>query len=164
MKRGLRSTVKTSTPVLRYRHEAKETAVKEHVAYRKIFWGDLDALDIVFYPRYYEWMDGCTHLFFDSLGLNMGTLIGERHIGLVLVESSCRYTRSGRYFQDIRIATTIQELTDKTVTVRHCMSPASEEDLMVEGTEKRICLDTHQRAAVPFPEDIFSILQEALRE
>jgi len=29
---------------------------------------------IVFYPRYYEWIDACGHLFFESIGLNIGKL------------------------------------------------------------------------------------------
>ena len=40
-----------------------------HTVERRIMWGDLDSLGIVFYPRYYEWMDACGHLLFESLRL-----------------------------------------------------------------------------------------------
>jgi len=35
----------------------------QNVVERKIMWGDLDSLGIVFYPRYYEWIDASGHLF-----------------------------------------------------------------------------------------------------
>jgi len=138
--------------------------MKQHVVKRKILWGDLDALDIVFYPRYYEWIDGCSHLFFDALQLNLGVLFRERHIVFGLVETSCRYIQSGRYFQDIAITTSIKELTPKTVTLRHHITSDSDGERMVEGMETRICLDVEGRdalRAIDIPKDIFSVLNDA---
>ena len=43
--------------------------MKQNVIERQIMWGDLDALGIVFYPRFYEWMDAAAHLYFAALGL-----------------------------------------------------------------------------------------------
>jgi acyl-CoA thioesterase FadM len=37
--------------------------MKQSIVERKIAWGDLDALGIVFYPRYYEWIDAAAHHF-----------------------------------------------------------------------------------------------------
>jgi len=73
---------------------AEET--KETVVERKIMWGDLDALGIVFYPRYYEWIDGCGHLFFEAAGFRQGDLWKERGLIFGLVETSCKYFCSGQ--------------------------------------------------------------------
>ena len=38
----------------------------ENITDMHIGWGDLDPLGIMFYPRYYAWMDECGHLFFKT--------------------------------------------------------------------------------------------------
>ena len=57
--------------------------------------GDLDALCIVFYPRYYEWMDGCTHLFFEKINLDLVELWKKRQLIFSLVKTSCEYVLPG---------------------------------------------------------------------
>ncbi len=139
---------------------AEET--KETVVERKIMWGDLDALGIVFYPRYYEWIDGCGHLFFEAAGFRQGDLWKERGLIFGLVETSCKYFAPGRYHQEIRIVTTLDALEEKRVLLKHEIRSSEDDVLMVRGFERRICLDVsdpdHFRA-VAIPGDIFEILK-----
>ena len=87
----------------------------KHTVERRIMWGDLDALGIVFYPRYYEWIDGCGHLFFESVGINMNRIAREQGLIFGLTETGCRYFKPGRYHDRLQIVTFIDELTPKTV-------------------------------------------------
>ena len=138
--------------------------MKRNVVERKIMWGDLDSLGIVFYPRYYEWMDASGHLFFESIGLNMGELWRQRGILFGLVETSCRYLKPARYHQKIRILTGIDALDKKKVVLKHSILALEDDVLMTEGFEERICLDASAREefrAVDFPDDIFKVLQKA---
>jgi YbgC/YbaW family acyl-CoA thioester hydrolase len=131
---------------------------------RKVMWGELDAMGVVFYPRYYEWIDSCGHLFFEFLGLPMMKLQQERSILFGLVESSCRYFKPCRYHQLVRITTGISSLEKKTVSLKHVIRQAADGALMVEGLEKRICLDTsqpEQLRAVNIPSDIYAVMKEA---
>ena len=139
--------------------------MKKNIVERKIMWGDLDALGIVFYPRYYEWIDGCGHLFFESIGLNIGELRREKNLLFGLVETSCRYFRPGRYHQQIRIVTWIDRLEKKTLRLKHDICRSSDGTLMVEGFEHRICMDVsdpEQLRAVDIPPDVYSLLKGAL--
>ena len=138
--------------------------MKQNIVERKIMWGDLDAMGIVFYPRYYEWIDGCGHLFFEFLGLTMGTLQQERSIIFGLVETSCRYFQPGRYHQSVNITTSISALGKKTLTLKHNISNAADDTLMVEGMEKRICMGiSHlgQLRAIDIPADVFAVMKNA---
>ena len=138
--------------------------MKQNVIERKIMWGDLDSLGIVFYPRYYEWIDACGHLFFESINLNLGRLLQERNIIFGLVDTTCRYFKPGRYHQRIRIVTGIDDLTSKTVSLKHSIENVSNGALLVEGIEKRICLDVSDREkfkAREIPTDIFDLLKLA---
>ena len=134
----------------------------QSIVERKIMWGDLDALGIVFYPRYYEWIDAAAHQFFEAIDLNPGWLWKERNILFGLVESSCRYYQPGRYHQKIRIITRIDEVTSKTLTLNHRILKATDEQTMVEGMEKRICLnvaDPEAFQAQEIPVDILERLK-----
>lgn len=139
--------------------------MKQKVVERKIMWGDLDPLGIVFYPRYYEWIDASGHLFFDEiLGMNLVTLWQERKILFGLVESSCRYFKPGRYYQTISIGTEISCLEEKTLTLRHRIHCTADHALLVEGMEKRICLDVsapEQLQAIEIPPDIYAAMRDA---
>ena len=138
--------------------------MKENIVERKIMWGDLDSLGIVFYPRYYEWIDASGHLFFEAINLGLGHILHERKIIFGLVETSCRYIRPGKYHQEIRIRTNIDELDNKTVLLKHRICESANNALMVEGFEKRICLDASDPEnfqAIAFPQDIFAVLKQA---
>lgn len=128
-------------------------------------WGDLDSLGIVFYPRYYEWIDASAHLFFESAGLDLGKLWGERQIQFGLIETSCRYASPGRYHQWTRIETTVKALGSKTLTLRHTIEDKVDARLMVTGIEKRICMDVSDPTtirATAIPDDIHRVLENAI--
>jgi len=136
----------------------------QNVIERTIMWGDLDALGIVFYPRYYEWIDASGHLFFNKLGLNLGTLWAERGIQFGLGETTCRYHHPGRYHQQIRIITEIKSLTGGRVDLSHRIYLCKNDALLVDGLEKRICMDVSDPLNIharKIPVDIFSTLRHA---
>jgi YbgC/YbaW family acyl-CoA thioester hydrolase len=135
----------------------------ENCIERRIMWGDLDPLGIVFYPRFYEWIDACGHLFFEKINLNMMALWRDKRIAFGLVETSCRYFKPGKYLGIIRITTSIDTLEERTVLLRHNIR-ASNDALMAEGLEKRICLDVSDPEnfrAIYIPPDIYNVLESA---
>jgi YbgC/YbaW family acyl-CoA thioester hydrolase len=131
---------------------------------KRIMWGDLDSLGIVFYPRYYEWMDAAGHLFFEALGLNLDRMWRERGLTFGLGETSCRYRAPGRYHQELEIRTSLAALGAKTATLSHQVVDAAGGGLMVEGREVRICLDVtdpERFRAREMPPDVRAKLEEA---
>ncbi len=138
--------------------------MKSNTVEKRIMWGDLDSLGIVFYPRYYEWIDACGHLFFESIHLTMGDLWKERNILFGLAETSCRYFRPGKYHQEIRITTSIDKLEKKGILLRHEIVESAGGLRLLEGFEQRVCMDVSdpQRfRAVEIPGDIFALLERA---
>lgn len=137
----------------------------ESVVERRIMWGDLDSLGIVFYPRYYEWLDASGHLFFETIGLDLGQLWTQRQIQFGLVETGCRYASPGRYHQSIRIVTHLHALNGKTLVLKSTIADVSDDRLMVTGTEKRICMDVSDPEnirAMNIPDDVYGVLEKAL--
>jgi len=129
-------------------------------------WGDLDAAGIVFYPRYSEWIDGCAHQFFEAIGIPHDRLWEDHHMVFGLVETQCRFKNAGRYHEHIVIATELQELKTKGMTLQHTVTRKGDDKVLVIGLEKRICLDTidplNLKAAI-IPPGIHRILENALQ-
>lgn len=129
-------------------------------------WGDLDSLGIVFYPRYYEWIDASGHLFFEALGFGLDRLWHQRSLCLGLAGTSADYLAPGRYHQRIRIDTSAGELSAKTVTLEHVIVDAASGAVLVRGREKRICLDVSDPLrfhARDIPADLHQALEQSLR-
>ncbi|MDX9745454.1 MAG: thioesterase family protein [Syntrophales bacterium] len=130
---------------------------------RQIGWGDLDSAGIVYYPRYYEWIDTTNHFMFDAIGLNHKMLLHCRHLQFPLVESRCTYIKPGRYMDKIRIISEIEEIARKTITLKTRIVLAEDHSLLAEGMEKRICIDAsdpEHLKAQDIPEDILTMLRE----
>ena len=130
---------------------------------RQIGWGDLDSAEIVYYPRYYEWIDATNHQMFDALGLNMRMLWQTRQLQFGLVETRCHYLQPGRYLDNIKIVSEIEDLGKKTVTLKSRIIRIADDVVLVEGMEKRICIDSsnpERMKAKDIPDDILAVLRE----
>lgn len=131
---------------------------------KKILWGDMDPAGIVYYPRYYQWMDGATHQFFENNSLNLNSLMLERNIQFALAETACEYFSPGGYHQIILINTHIEQMDKHTVTLRHNITEKDDGRILVNGMEKRICLEIQapgKMMAIEIPPDIRELLNKA---
>ena len=91
----------------------------KNIVKRRVQWGELDALGIVFYPRFYEWMDEASHIFFEKIGLNLVELLNKGNIIFALVETGARYLKPARYHDKIKIISYIKDIEEKTLVMAH---------------------------------------------
>jgi YbgC/YbaW family acyl-CoA thioester hydrolase len=141
--------------------------MKENIVKRRIMWGDLDALGIVFYPRYYEWFDSCAHQFFEAIGIPHDCLWKEHGIVFGLAETQCRYLNAGRYHQRVKILTRLEHLNKKSLTLQHVISHEEDGKILVVGMEKRICMDASNPQSLritTIPEMVYTALEQALAD
>jgi len=139
----------------------------ENIVEKRITWGDLDALGIVFYPRYYEWFDSCAHQFFEAVGIPHDRLWKEHGIVFGLAKTECRYLSAGRYHQQIKILTRLEHLNKRGLTLRHAIVCEKDGKTMVEGIEKRICMDAsnpRDLKIATIPEMVYTALEQSLAE
>lgn len=138
--------------------------MKINIVEKQIMWGDLDALGIVFYPRYSEWIDASGHLFFESINLVINDIWRQRNIQFSLVGTSRGYFSPGRYHQEIFIKTGIESLKEKIVELKHEIISKKDNVLMARGFETRICTDVSNPdkfKALKIPDDIYQLLSRA---
>ena len=143
----------------------EHTKIMKQIIKRKIMWGDLDSLGIVFYPKYYEWADACAHLFFESIDLRLDELWKKRKLLFGLIETSSQYKSPGRYHESIKIITEIEGLDPKTIAFKHTIVRASSDMVMLTVREKRICMDVtdpENIRAIDIPSDLYALLKNAI--
>lgn len=137
----------------------------QYATERKIMWGDLDPLGIVFYPRYSEWFDSNAHQFFIAAGISPMESLQRQGLIFGLVETNCRFHHPGRYDDRIAITTSLTAVGGKTLDLAHRIVSMADQTLMVTSTERRICLkvnDANALRAVVIPDTVRQHLQACL--
>jgi 4-hydroxybenzoyl-CoA thioesterase len=101
-------------------------------------WGDCDPAGIVFYPRYFEWLDASTILLFEkATGLTKVRMLEKYNgAGLVLLEARAVFKVASRYGDDIEIETEITEFRRSSFFVHHQVKKG--DVLALEGFETRL--------------------------
>jgi 4-hydroxybenzoyl-CoA thioesterase len=105
----------------------------------RVQWGDCDPAGIVFYPRYFEWIDASAILLFENAtGLTKIRML-EKYggAGLVLLEARAVFKAASQYGDDIRIESRITEFRRSAFLVHHRITRA-DGALAVEGFETRL--------------------------
>jgi 4-hydroxybenzoyl-CoA thioesterase len=123
---------------------------------RTIMWGDLDALGIVFYPRYSEWFDGNAHQFFIAAGVSQMESLQRNGLIFGLLETKTQFHHPGRYDDRIAITTCLTAMGSKTLDLAHRIVSIQDQTLMVTSSERRICMqvsgtNTLRAAVIPEP-------------
>lgn len=102
-----------------------------------IEWGDCDPAGIVYFPRYFEYFDACTHALFEYAGLPKQSLIRTYGIlGIPVVESKSRFIAPSSFGDVVLVESTITEWGNSSFHVQHRLLRG--ELLAVEGNEIRV--------------------------
>jgi 4-hydroxybenzoyl-CoA thioesterase len=105
----------------------------------RVQWGDCDPAGIVFYPRYFEWIDASTILLFEKATGLTKIKMRENYggAGLALLEARAVFKAASQYGDDIRIETRVTEFRRTVFLVQHRITRA-DGALAVEGFETRL--------------------------
>lgn len=133
----------------------------------EVTWGDCDAAAVVFYPRYYEWFDACTHTLLNAAGLDHHTL-RQTHglLGTPLIQASARFLSPATYGDVLEAESHVSKIVDRGFTVTHRFSLRGR--VVVEGEEVRVWAKATGDAARPMKTvdpgpDIRAILEGRMR-
>jgi 4-hydroxybenzoyl-CoA thioesterase len=105
----------------------------------RVQWGDCDPAGIVFYPRYFEWVDASTILLFEkATGLTKIKMLETYGgAGLALLEARAVFKVASQYGDDITITTRVTEFRRTVFLVEHRVTRA-DGALALEAFETRL--------------------------
>ena len=104
----------------------------------QIEWGDCDPFGIVFFPRYFEYFDGCTNaLFQKALGITKAEMLRRFAIaGIPLVQASCNFHVPSSFGDVVSVESCVTRWGKSSFLVQHKLFRG--ETLAVEGSETRV--------------------------
>ena len=131
-----------------------------------IEWGDCDPAGIVYFPRYFEYFDACTHALFDYAGLPKQAMIKNYGIvGIPIVETNSRFLIPSSFGDIVFVESSITAWGNSSFHVQHRLVRG--ETLAVEGTETRVWTvrvpgEDQRIESRPIPAEVKARFQDAV--
>jgi len=119
---------------------------------RKVRFADCDAAGIVFYPRYFEMLNGVVEDWFAGpLGVSFRELHMERHVSVPTAAVEARFIAPSRLEDDLTFALTVTRLGGASCGLRHRISAGGR--LRFEATQTIVYVGAALKPE-PWPEPL----------
>lgn len=117
---------------------------------RRVRFADCDAAGIVFFPRYFEMLNGVVEDWFAGpLGLSFRELHQDRHASVPTAAVEARFLVPSRLEDDLAFALTVTRLGGASCSLRHRISAG--EELRFEATQTIVFVGSSLKPE-PWPE------------
>ena len=111
----------------------------------QVGWGDCDPAGIVFYPRFYAWMDNVSHVLAREMGIPREAMIppGNDMVGFPVVATQAEYFAPARMDDILEVRTWVSRIGRTSLSLRHEIvrieaADNTAETLLVRGREDRV--------------------------
>jgi 4-hydroxybenzoyl-CoA thioesterase len=109
----------------------------------QVGWGDCDPAGIVFYPRFYAWMDTVSHVLAREMGIPRESMIppGSDMFGFPVVGTQAQYLTPVRMDDILEVRTWVSRVGRSSLSLRHeivRIEADGAETLVVRGREDRV--------------------------
>jgi 4-hydroxybenzoyl-CoA thioesterase len=114
----------------------------------QVGWGDCDPAGIVFYPRFYAWMDTVSHVLAREMGIPRESMIppGSDMYGFPVVGTQAQYLNPARMDDILEVRTWVARIGRSSLSLRHeivRIEPDGSETAIAHGREDRVFI-THR--------------------
>ena len=127
----------------------------------KVRFADVDPAGIVFYPRYFEMLNGAVEDWFaQALGLDFRTMHLERHIGTPTVRMTVDFTAPGELGDDLTIRIAPVQIGRSSCTINALFTGDGRDRVRVESV--LVCMDLQTQRSIPWPEAVRARMEQEL--
>ncbi|MBZ0215521.1 MAG: acyl-CoA thioesterase [Fimbriimonadaceae bacterium] len=103
----------------------------------RVEWGDCDPAKIVFYPRYFAWVDASGHHMLEKAGLHHDHLLQEYQVrGLVLGRAGMEFVTTAVFGDILEVESSVSRIGGGSFDISHAIRRGNE--LILTGQETRI--------------------------
>jgi len=119
----------------------------------QVGWGDCDPAGIVFYPRFYAWMDMVSHVLAREMGIPREAMIppGTQMLGFPVVGTQAQFLQPARMDDLLEVRTWVARVGRSSLSLRHeivRLNPDGSEDLVARGREDRVFIGRDRHGAL----------------
>lgn len=129
---------------------------------RPVRFEEVDAAQLVFFPRFLGYCHEAMEALFDDVEGGYVHMVRDRKIGVPAVHVECDFKSPLRYGDVARIETTVAKLGRTSVTFRYALSRASDGAHVASITHVCAVSDLSALRAIPIPDDIRAALERHL--
>ena len=131
----------------------------------QVGWGDCDPAGIVFYPRFYAWMDNVSHVLAREMGIPRESMLppGSELLGLPVVGTQAQYLTPARMDDVLEVRTWVTRVGRSSLSLRHeivRIEPDGAETAVANGIEDRVFITNGPTGLQP--RELTAQMREAL--
>ena len=126
----------------------------------QVRFADVDGAGIVFYPRYFEMLNGAVEDWFADMGCDFRTMHLVRGMGVPTVKLECEFRAPSELGDILSISITPTHLGRSSCTLAYDISVAGEQRL--RATSTLVCLNLKTKKSMPWPEELSAKMTERL--
>lgn len=109
----------------------------------QVSWGDCDPAGIVFYPRFYAWMDTVSHVLAREMGIGREAMLPPSTdlLGFPVVGTQAQYLSPARMDDVLEVRTWVARVGRSSLSLRHeivRLEAGGSETPIVHGREDRV--------------------------
>src|SRR4029079_8846510 len=110
----------------------------------QVGWGDCDPAGIVFYPRFYAWMDTVSHVLAREMGIRREWMMRPvtEMFGFRVVGKEAQYLSPARMDDVLEVRTWVSRVGRSSLSLRHEIVRVEDggEELLVRGRAERVLI------------------------
>ncbi len=138
--------------------QAAPCSCRPFLARRLVRFGHCDPAGIVYFPRYYDLLNGVVEDWWEHLGLPWMELIGQRRIGMPTAQLDARFVAPSRLGERLDFALRVTRLGRSSLQLEHRVAgPTGDQRVRFEQRIVVTSLDTHRPMA--WPEDLRAAIE-----
>ena len=119
----------------------------------KVRFAHVDAAGIVFYPRYFEMLNGAVEDWFaEGLGVGFAELHLTRGLGVPTVSLDSRFAAPSRLGDELDIAIEVKSVGRSSCAVAYTVACGDEVRMTAEGV--LVCMILVEGRSAPWPDDV----------
>jgi YbgC/YbaW family acyl-CoA thioester hydrolase len=132
----------------------------------QVAWGDCDPAGIVFYPRFYAWMDVASHRLAREMGVPREAmqLPGRQMLGFPVVATRAEYLKPALVDDELEVRSWVARIGRSSFRLRHeivRLSSGGTEELLVRGSDERVFIGRDEQGGLR-PQELTTHLRDAL--
>lgn len=126
----------------------------------RVRWADTDIAGVMHYSNFLRYFEACEEEFYRSLGVTLSAMRAEYGIMLPRVEAHCVYKAPCRFDDQIEIALSVREISEKTITYDFRLVRSGDGILAAEGYLKCIAVNNDWKV-VSLPKQFADLLRKS---
>jgi 4-hydroxybenzoyl-CoA thioesterase len=132
-------------------------APKEFGAQRVVRFGDCDPAGIVFYPKYFEMVNGVIEEWWTELGMPWTEMIGQLGIATPVSHVETVFLRPSRYGDRLEFRLSLESLGRSSLRFRiRVLGPDGEERVRIR--QRMVCVSLQTHAPIAWPPGVRAML------